>query len=192
MHREILGLEYGDKRQCDHREPTQTLNNQRSNLRISTRAENNRNRGKHRNNTSGFKGVSYYKAGGTWQAQITVDYKKIHLGTRSTPQEALRTIQGRRCEVSRGLCIHRRTGGEMTIQEAFEQAQELLGNGATVNIECSMRESGKPNVCRWIFSNELPNRCVSSYRSWEHALAIAKSGNEDCWPEADDEYEVSA
>jgi len=30
---------------------------------------------------------------------------------------------------------------------------------------------------------------ASSERSWEHALAIAKSGDEDCWPETDAVFE---
>ena len=38
------------------------------------------------NNTSGYKGVNLHKE--TWRARITVDYKEIHLGTFSTPEEA--------------------------------------------------------------------------------------------------------
>ena len=40
MHREILGLKLGDPRKGDHVEPSKTLDNRRSNLRISTHAQN--------------------------------------------------------------------------------------------------------------------------------------------------------
>lgn len=36
----------------------------------------------------------------------------------------------------------------------------------------------------WDYSEVRPH-LISSRRSWEHALAIAKSGDEDCWPEDD-------
>jgi hypothetical protein len=62
------------------------LDNRRSNLRICTHAENNKNRRKQKNNTTGFKGVS--PSGRKYQAQISVNNKNIHLGTFSTPEDA--------------------------------------------------------------------------------------------------------
>ena len=32
------------------------------------------------NNTSGYRGVGFYKPGGRWRAQISVDKKVIHIG----------------------------------------------------------------------------------------------------------------
>lgn len=58
------------------------LNNKRENLRFCTRAENSRNRKKHANNRSGFKGVwldSRRKK--CWRAQINFDGTKINLGS---------------------------------------------------------------------------------------------------------------
>lgn len=63
-------------------------NNEFLNLREASHAENSRNRGKNRNNKSGFKGVSWNNRLEKWIAQITVDGTKIHLGVCSTPQEA--------------------------------------------------------------------------------------------------------
>jgi hypothetical protein len=90
MHREILGLEYGDPMQGDHGEPTETLNNQRYNLRIATRSQNQQNKRKCANSTTGFKGVIREKGkrDGWFRAQITVNKRNIILGSRRSAEEA--------------------------------------------------------------------------------------------------------
>lgn len=65
-----------------------TLNHQRSNLRLATHAQNCANKGLSKNNTSGFKGVSFIKREQKWAAQIKVDYKNKFLGYFKSPQEA--------------------------------------------------------------------------------------------------------
>lgn len=64
------------------------LDNRRENLRIATNAQNLRNRGKQRNNTTGFKGVAWHRASGKWTAQIVVNGKKRFLGYFTTPEAA--------------------------------------------------------------------------------------------------------
>lgn len=54
--------------------------NQRKNLRICTRAENLRNRGKQKNNSSGYKGVYWSKGRKKWIAQIKIYGKMKSLG----------------------------------------------------------------------------------------------------------------
>jgi hypothetical protein len=93
MHREILGLERGDKREGDHKEPRDTLNNQRSNLRMAKHDQNGCNRGSNRNNTSGFKGVSWYPKYGKWLARINISGKRIFLGYFDTAEEAHETYR---------------------------------------------------------------------------------------------------
>jgi hypothetical protein len=56
------------------------LNNRWSNLREATKSENQHNRGKQRNNTSGFKGVSWHKRDRKWQAEIWLNGRKKSLG----------------------------------------------------------------------------------------------------------------
>jgi len=86
MHREILGLKYGDGVIGDHRNG-QTLDNTRENLRAATPGESQRNRGLQRNSKTGFKGV--HRRGATkYAARIMFNGKRIHLGIRNTPEEA--------------------------------------------------------------------------------------------------------
>jgi len=91
MHRTILarmlGRELVSTEQVDHidRDP---LNNRRENLRLATASENLRNQSKHKDNTSGFKGVSFHKPMQKWQAQIAVNHKQIYLGCFDTAAAA--------------------------------------------------------------------------------------------------------
>ena len=90
MHREILGFKRGDPRMGDHRNPKETLDNRRSNLRIADAHSNGWNRPMMRSNTTGFKGVSFHKASGKYAAQIAtgVGNRSKWLGIRDTPEEA--------------------------------------------------------------------------------------------------------
>lgn len=60
----------------------------RSNLRVCTRLGNTKNRGLGKNNTSGFKGVSWHKINGVWTANIRLNKKRIHLGSFKDKTEA--------------------------------------------------------------------------------------------------------
>lgn len=56
------------------------LDNRKENLRICSIKENLRNRTKNKNNTSGYKGVSWNKIAKKWVSYIRVDGKRINLG----------------------------------------------------------------------------------------------------------------
>lgn len=91
MHRAILGLESGDPRQGDHKNGNK-LDNRRSNLRVASVSQNQINRIKQRNNTTGFKGVCPTTSRGSrrvrYESRISVDGRTIQLGTFATPEEA--------------------------------------------------------------------------------------------------------
>ena len=70
-----------DHRDCD------PGNNRWSNLRASDRRTNSANRGRNRNNSSGFKGVYLHQCG-RWTAGITANRKSYYLGLFDTPEEA--------------------------------------------------------------------------------------------------------
>lgn len=86
LHRQILGLEKGDSRQGDHINHN-TLDNRRGNLRIASSRENQRNRGKRRDNSSGFKGVVRHR-NGKWMSRIRIAERRIYLGVFDTPELA--------------------------------------------------------------------------------------------------------
>lgn len=85
MHREILGLQYGDRRRGDHRNGD-TLDNRRVNLRIATRAQNTMNSRVYSNNRLGVKGV--FPSGKRFGARLILNRKYHHLGIFATVEEA--------------------------------------------------------------------------------------------------------
>ena len=66
------------------------LDNRYSNLRLCEKHENLKNRGKNKNNTSGFKGVTWNKIAKKWMAQIMVEGKYKYLGVFADKEEAAR------------------------------------------------------------------------------------------------------
>lgn len=89
MHRQILGLQPGDKRECDHKNHNKLDNRQKVNLRICTNSQNKQN-GLPRKGTSEYKGVSWCKANQKWRVQIKVNGQEIHLGYFDIEIEAAR------------------------------------------------------------------------------------------------------
>jgi hypothetical protein len=77
MHRQILGLEFGDKRQGDHIHHN-TLDNRRDQLRIVTNRQNSHNRKKP--GTSQHPGVSWDKERNRWQVNIQIKGHNQKLG----------------------------------------------------------------------------------------------------------------
>ena len=90
MHRRILGLMPGDKRQADHKDRDR-LNNQRSNLRVVSGAtENHQNRESYRGSTSKYRGVSWYPRDGLWTARAQLHGRIYFLGRFEDEDEAAR------------------------------------------------------------------------------------------------------
>jgi len=86
MHREILGLQKGGF--CDHINGN-GLDNRRENLRQATHSQNMRNSRKNKQETSSkYKGVYREKRDKRWRANITVDGKKIKLGSFHIEKDA--------------------------------------------------------------------------------------------------------
>jgi len=65
-----------------------TLDNRRSNLRLCSKAENGRNRGKNKNNTSGFCGVTRNKK--WFQSRLWINGVPMYLGIYTTAEDAAR------------------------------------------------------------------------------------------------------
>jgi len=73
MHRVILGLEPGDKRETDHKNHN-GLDNRQDNIRICTHSQNQQNKSLQKNHSSQFKGVRWHKRCNKWQTQIGHKY----------------------------------------------------------------------------------------------------------------------
>ena len=67
-----------------------SLDNRKCNLRVCNSSQNNANKGIQSNNTSGYTGVCWYKAGSKWQVSIKVNYKSIFLGYYDDLEEAIK------------------------------------------------------------------------------------------------------
>lgn len=87
MHRVIMNTP-GDM-QTDHINGN-GLDNRRANLRICTATENKRYSLRRSDNTSGHKGVTWHVGHQKWQARITVDQERIHLGYFTAIEEAVK------------------------------------------------------------------------------------------------------
>lgn len=91
MHRMILGANKAQR--VDHISGN-TLDNRRCNLRFATNQQNLFNRGKNKNNTSGFKGVAWSSTSRKWKAFISLNGTQIHLGVfreKKSASEAYRS-----------------------------------------------------------------------------------------------------
>ena len=77
MHRIIMNPSKGYE--IDHKDQN-GLNNQRQNLRIVTRSQNQMNKNKQRNNTSGVRGISWDKQSNGWHVTLGIQNKNICLG----------------------------------------------------------------------------------------------------------------
>jgi hypothetical protein len=90
MHRFILGIT-DSKILVDHKDRN-GLNNQKSNLRIATRSQNNANRKSGKNAKSKYLGVTIkkYKNSTYYHATMTFNQKRIHIGSYKTEEEAAR------------------------------------------------------------------------------------------------------
>lgn len=85
MHRMIM---LPDPDQDVHHINGDGLDNRRCNLRVCSHAENRRHNRRYANSTSGFKGVSWNKKSGRFEAYIAEGGVQHHFGHFSTPEEA--------------------------------------------------------------------------------------------------------
>ena len=82
-------LENPDDKKCVDHIDHNRLNNHLSNLRYATHSENQHNRTKNKDNTSGVAGVSWHKNIKKWEAKITINGVKKHLGSFENKDDAI-------------------------------------------------------------------------------------------------------
>jgi hypothetical protein len=88
LHRLVMKIT-DPKIQVDHIKGNK-LDNRKSQLRPCTNQQNQFNRGKNKNNTSGFKGVKWRRDRSKWIAVIQVNHKRKILGSFDCPKKASR------------------------------------------------------------------------------------------------------
>lgn len=98
LHRLIMGADPGVEIDHIDRNP---LNNQRSNLRVATRAQQSRNTVRHnrRGRSGPYKGVSWHKQGQKWQAHIYREGQRYYLGLFANPAAAARAYDAKAREL---------------------------------------------------------------------------------------------
>lgn len=87
MGRHILGLCRGDKRTCDHVNHD-TLDNTDENLRVATPLQQQHNTRQRKDNKSGYRGVFWDQNKKLWRANIHLNGKTKHLGSRASAERA--------------------------------------------------------------------------------------------------------
>jgi len=88
LHRIIFMMHHGFLPQfLDHIDGNPS-NNRIENLRPATHSQNNLNRGKHKRNTSGYKGVTWVSTAGKYSTRIAINGKRFFLGYFDDAQEA--------------------------------------------------------------------------------------------------------
>lgn len=92
VHRVVWVMNGGDPTvtQIDHIN-TDKGDNRFSNLRAATGSQNQHNRGRYQNNTSGYKGVGRYR--GRWRARISIHGQSLALGVFDSAVEAAAAYQ---------------------------------------------------------------------------------------------------
>ncbi|OAJ75137.1 hypothetical protein AYJ08_05835 [Brevibacillus sp. SKDU10] len=96
MHRYIMNPE--NRLVVDHVDGD-SLNNQKSNLRICSKAQNNRNQRIKTNNKSGYKGVYWREEKGKWQGSMRHNSKTVYLGLFTDQEEAARAYNQKAVEL---------------------------------------------------------------------------------------------
>jgi len=101
-HRLAWFLTHGDlgDKYIDHENGIK-LDNRISNLRLVTVAENMQNLKKSKKNTTGFRGVSFYKATGKFCAEPKVNGKKYFLGYFDKAEDASKAYIAKKLELTK-------------------------------------------------------------------------------------------
>lgn len=117
MHRELMGA--GPDQLVDHVNHD-GLDNRRVNLRVCSKAENQRNQRRNSKNTTGHKGVSYDKVRGKFAANIQVDGRQIALGRFDAIEDAVSAYE----------VAAKRYHGDFSYEESAAAVPALAANEA--------------------------------------------------------------
>lgn len=87
LHRQLLGLERGDRRVADHINGDR-LDNRRANLRAVSHRENCQNLRSEPGSSSRYRGVYWHTARGRWGTDVRIDGRNHHVGYFANERDA--------------------------------------------------------------------------------------------------------
>jgi hypothetical protein len=96
LHRLVLGLDFGDRREGDHKN-LDKLDNRRENLRVASRSQNAQNVPS-QGGTSRYRGVAWHKAHKRWRAYVFLDGRQAFHGYFESELDAARAAARFRAE----------------------------------------------------------------------------------------------
>ncbi len=76
-----------------------TGDNRIANLRLATQKQNNENISMRKDNTSGYRGVTWHSAGKKWRAQVSHNKKYIIVGMFDNKEDAAKAVELKRREI---------------------------------------------------------------------------------------------
>lgn len=137
MHRQILGLT--DPEILGEHADGNGLNNQRYNLRVATHSQNAQNRRVCKSNTTGYKGVGWYKRDGKFVAKYMIRRRYIHLGYFDSKEEAARHYNQAAHDNGEGFAFLNKvdplfpttqyvTGKEIRVSKTTERTEKYLSD----------------------------------------------------------------
>lgn len=93
-HRVVWALHAGEwpSQPIDHKDRNRG-DDRIENLRLASPTQNSANRSRHRNNTSGHRGVYFHKGHDRWRACIRINGRKVNLGTFTTAEAAAKAVE---------------------------------------------------------------------------------------------------
>jgi citrate synthase len=77
----------------------ETGDNRIANLRLATQKQNNENISMRKDNTSGYRGVTWHSAGKKWRAQVSHNKKYIIVGMFDNKEDAAKAVEAKRLEI---------------------------------------------------------------------------------------------
>jgi hypothetical protein len=113
MHNHLLDFKATRSLLVDHKDRDK-LNCRRLNLRIVSHKQNAFNHSKQSSNTSGFIGVCWQAKNSKWNAYISKDRKRYHLGYFDDPIEAAKAYNKRATELHGEFAVLNILGGDLS------------------------------------------------------------------------------
>jgi ATP-dependent DNA ligase len=170
VHRILMDEPCGD---VDHKNGNK-LDCRKSNLRLCTTSENIANTQKRVTNTSGYKGVMFFKRDKNWHAQITKDYEKIHIGYFDSAKDAAKAYDKKAKELFGEFAVLNFPDPVVTFESLMSAVRKKEPSPESLMVQfhvydCHVEDDiSMPFKDRLDFLNELPefDDCIEFVKTY--------------------------